>query len=234
MDGDAHLIALRSTTREFEMPVARLTNVVYLGRADAYDGNYFYYVGQAKDPGRRWEQHLRQNTGPCPFGDEVQWAILAWGVPSERLNAAESYLIGYILCDLGCVNGNRGNDEAAFVQGYLDANSGKPPAICPKIDLNSLDWQIFYVGPGDVIGTNRIPSPSTNSDVCERRWGFHKLDKTEIAESFLSFEKRRLEIETNRVRELRRKLEDQTAARYLWLMLGGVIGAILTFLGSKK
>jgi hypothetical protein len=215
---------MRILTRE------RYENAIYMGRTRDVDDNSYYYVGQAKDPGRRWDQHLRRRTGPCQFGCHIEWAVLVWGVPDERLDSAESYLIGYVLSRLGCVNGNRGKDEKAFAQGYRDAAADKPPAICPDIDISSLDWQDFYPGSPDVIVDNRI-SPSDDTDIGKRFWGFHTLDADKAVQPYVKDERHRLDQLVREQRDLRNKLQDTVSLRNaLWFVAGLAVGILFMYL----
>ena len=152
-------------------------------------------------------------------------------MPDEKLDSAESYLIGYWLRRFGCTNGNRGKDEAAFVQGYRDAAAGKPPAICPAASLESLDWQHFDPGSPDLIVDNQI-RPSI--DLAERHWGFHTIDKNVAVQPYVREEKNRLDQMIREERALMNKLEERLSIRNaFWFFAGLTLGILLAYLWSK-
>lgn len=207
----------------------RFNNAIYLGRADDDRGVSFYYVGQATDPGRRWDQHLQRQTGPCPFGNNVTWSVLVWGIPDGKLDSVESYMIGYVLRRFGCVNGNRGNNDAAFVEGFRDATVGRPPAVCAELNLDALDWQEFHRKSNDDIFENEI-EPSEGTDLFERSWGFNTLDKAQIVAPFLANERSQLAQQIKESEEIRFHFEQRiSTTRLLWFFLGAIAGALLLY-----
>lgn len=205
-------------------------NAVYLGRCNDDEGCPFYYVGQAKVPSRRWDQHCLRQTGPWQFGHNVEWAILAWNLPDDQMDSVESYLIGYVLGLFGCVNGNRGKDERAFIQGFRDATRGAPPQVCPPIDVAKLDWQCFYPVSADLVADNRI-IVSEDTDLFTRRWGFHTLDTASVLEPFVSDFKRKLdlslEISLREQRKLTAALENRLGRRNMAIFIVGLLAGVI-------